>query len=278
MREIVPIFGHNSFDSELLPFNFGAEGVRLNTHDKSMVPISKNISEYSSSQIKSAHYSFEFEGINKDIAMHDITLILLSCRITQSMTSPYIKYRYTAGLENSGVILTETPTTNETHLKKQKYYSDECLNQVKDMFLGLKSMEFVSERTANALYFVSRELYSQHWIDSFIFLSSAIESLLSKDKAGGATKAIVRRLAYFLSEYNVEEQEISNLYSVRSEFVHGRYRYEPDKQQDNLELLGRMEQLTYWLLKKYVSEALYNHYETKVRRDKFLGNISLTAA
>lgn len=136
-------------------------------------------------------------------------------------------------------------------------------------------MNVISYRTHNAIYFLYRAFHTTHWVDSFIFLVSFLESLFSKDDKRGATRIICTRVNRVINDSKiVTYDQMEKLYNVRSEMVHGKIDLTDNMPKENLEDLKSLENISIAVLEKYIKNNLYESYNTNEQREKLLMNYS----
>jgi hypothetical protein len=125
------------------------------------------------------------------------------------------------------------------------------------------------------LYFIYRAFHSDKWIDSFLLMTSALESLFSKDAPGGATAAISTRVASFLgSADRCTKNDIEKLYDLRSSMTHGRIAANDDPA-GNLAELEHLEYVTNVAFRKLLESQKYLCFRTKADRDAFMGTLNV---
>jgi hypothetical protein len=220
-------------------------------------------------------YCLVFDGDDVDRYIERSNLLLMAFRIGIQCKSPFIKYRlckedfqYCRRLNNPML------HNYESGLNK-KIFNRSDLEKVDTYFGRLIGMNSVSTRTKNALYFTFRGMSAEKWIDAFMMYMAAIESLFSKDKPGGATEVIKTRMASLLNPVNgTTKDDVGALYNLRSEMTHGRIVISDDPK-NNLQLLAKLQQLLYSCLDIILDRKLFEHYETKKKRDNFMGTLNV---
>ena len=109
-----------------------------------------------------------------------------------------------------------------------------------------------------------------------MFLMNSLEALFSKDKSGGATKAICTRVSTFMDfRSRCEYNDIEHLYDIRSRIVHGNIvaNEEPGK---NLEELHHLQFVVIECMKKILQEKVYLKFIAKKTRDSYLGTLNVS--
>lgn len=271
MKIIIPLFDFASEDNK--EYNFKCRPYSIKQLDFSNeVP---NIDLFSKQDIrfmKCKEWGIVIEGNIPPNYEEEINLLLIALRIA-TKRSAFIKYMLCKEKIALNKILHETMT----HILEDEpaIVNYSVLNNVNEYFDQLLEMNVISHRTHNAIYFLYRAFHTTHWVDSFIFLVSFLESLFSKDDKRGATRTICTRVNNFISDPNIVTYDImEKLYDVRSEMVHGKINLTNNMPQENLKDLKSLENISIAVLEKFIENNLYESYNTKEQREKLLMNYS----
>lgn len=202
-----------------------------------------------------------------------VNLLLISFRVLSDNYPPLIKYRLCKTNTQLCTRLGQPMMYNFSIQRPHKPFDDTDLRQIDVGFQHLRRMDAISPRTHNALYFVYRAFHTDKWIDSFLLMMSSLEALFSNDTPGAATRAITRRVSSLLGNRpRCTEADIKKLYQLRSDMTHGRVVVDDDAGK-NLEQLGHLEFVVSRCFRELVNAAAYVHYETKPKRDHFIGTL-----
>jgi len=148
------------------------------------------------------------------------------------------------------------------------------LERIDQGFKASIEMDAISYRCHNALYFMYLATHTTHWIDSFMFLMSTLETIFSKDERGGATKTICTRVSSFLEpKSRCEYSDIDHLYDIRSRIVHGNIMAKKDPG-ENLKKLHHLQYIVIECMKKILQEKVYLKFIDKKSRDSYLGTLN----
>ena len=224
--------------------------------------------------IKNTIWVIETNKRNSLNISEEINLILIAIKIF-FRKSTYAKYRICKDNILKCRRLTEAQSFTDTESYEPLEYSD--LGKIDYGFECLKEMRSISNRTYNALYFLYRGFYSYQWRDSYIFLICVIESLFSKNTAGGNTNKICKRVSRFIDDINYNEDKIRNIYNLRSDLIHGRITLD-DKSENNIKKVSELEDLVIRIVEKILNEKIYLHYQSDENRSKYLGNLATKKA
>lgn len=211
-----------------------------------------------------------------DIQGHKVlaNLLLMSFRIFSDHHPPFIKYRLCDTAPELCARISQPMTYNFSVEKPRDGYQLTDLQAIDAGFQHLRSMEATSARTHNALYFTYRAFHSHGWVDAFLLLMNALESLFSKDAPGGAAGTIAIRVASLLrSQPRCTRADIEGLYDVRSAMTHGRL-VANDDPGGTLKQLEHLEFVLVRCLRELVARTAYRHYANKADRDRFMGTLN----
>ncbi|MCP3957762.1 MAG: hypothetical protein GY719_07905 [bacterium] len=207
-------------------------------------------------------------------AVVNLALIALRLCAEQKSSTPFIKYRFCLEQPKFSSYLEETMTTNYATIERRQLYDRDSLDEANEVLSALLRMDEISTRTHNALYFLFRGLHNVHWSDSFLMIMTSLESLFSKDKAGGAIKAVTSRVASLLdSRSRCTIADIESLYDIRSRLVHGHFDARAD-QGKNLEHLAHLEYVASQCFRELLRNDKYEWYSSKEKRDRFMGTLN----
>lgn len=230
-------------------------------------------SEYDINNMKCAEWALKYEGDKQKNFLVDSNLVLMAFRIFSPQYPPFIKYVLDTEPEKSKPPI-QSMIYNNAVPRAHGLYSPQDIETICDGFNHLQIMETLTPRTHNALYFLYRAFHNDKWVDSFLLMTSAIESLFSTDKKKGATKTISTRVATLLgSADRCTKNDIEQLYDVRSSMTHGRIVVSDDLN-ENLRKLDHLEYITNAVFRKLVETRKYLCYRTKLERDKFMGTLN----
>lgn len=139
--------------------------------------------------------------------------------------------------------------------------------QLCDLFSALNFFTKINTRTSNAVYFLSMACRSRKWTESLLFRVCVLETLISgSERESCVTKKFIDRIHNFIG-YDKEKLEL--IYNIRSDLVHGRYRWESGKK--NLYLNRIAEEACRKVFCKILLETNYTELfkDDKKRLDLF---------
>ena len=231
-------------------------------------------SEQDIHHMRSARWALFHEGDEPGGYKSQSNTILLAFRVFSERHPPFIKFRLSS-IPLQSTRIQQPMTYNYAAKRGRGAYSVRELDAIRSGFHHMRTMDEISTRTHNALYFLYRAFHSDKWIDSFLLMTSALEALFSKDAPGGATVAITTRVASLLgSADRCTKQDIEELYDLRSHMTHGRIAVGDDPG-ENLEKLEHLEHVTNTSFRKLLESEKYLCFRTKADRDAFMGTLNV---
>ena len=231
-------------------------------------------SEQDVTHMRQARWALIYEG--NDLAGYKAlsNMALLAFRIVSPKWPPFIRFRLCDVPEES-TRLNQAMTYNYAVSRALKPHSLQEMEAIRLGFEHLQAMDGLSARTHNAIYFLYRAFHCDKWIDSFLLMTSALESLFSKDAPGGATDAISTRVASLLGSVNrCTKKDVEELYDLRSSMTHGRI-VASDDPGENLEKLEHLEHITNASFRKLLETEKYLCFRSKADRDAFMGTLNV---
>ena len=273
MKIVMPLFQFGYLDDE--PFYFKGNHLRIEKFNADEeIPKIDLFSKYDIENMSLESWALIFEHDNIDRYRSLVNLLLLSFKIFSEGKPPFIKYRICKEDIKKCTRLKETITYIHEFENDRLPYSRKSLNEIDNGFESLSEMDTISARCHNSLYFLYLGFHTTHWISSFMFLMSALESLFSKDKLGGATKTICTRVSSFLeSRERCEYDDLDHLYDIRSRIVHGNI-IAKDQPGENLKELNHLKYIVIECMKKLIEEKIYLNFMKKKSRDSYLGTLN----
>jgi len=268
----MPLFQFGYLDSE--PFHFSGNQLRVEKFNADEeIPKIDLFSKHDTEHMDLESWALIFDHDDTAGYRSKVNLLLLSFRIFSKGKPPFIKYRVCKEEIRECARLNSTMTyVNEFENNRLPYNRDDLLD-INNGFENLTEMDSISTRCHNALYFLYLGFHTIHWISSFMFLMSALESIFSKDKPGGATKTICTRVSSFLESMpSCGYDDIDHLYDIRSRIVHGSI-IAKDKPGENLKELHHLQYVVIECMKKIIKEKVYLKFINKKTRDSYLGSL-----
>lgn len=267
MRIVMPLFDfYNESHQEFL-FDDGKYSIRELDADDEIPQIdlfSKLDIDY---MREDADWALVAENPDVKKYKQEVNILLLSFRIYK-LARVFIKYRL---CKEDVSLCSRLSDTMRLVLpeKSNRLITLHDLNIINKGFTNLLSMESISNRTHNVVYFLYRGFCSEKMIDSFVFLMMGIESLFSKEEIGGATQTICSRVSAFLdSKKRCGYQDIKKLYDLRSKIVHGKVVVE-DEIKGNLTVLYDLQYIVTECMKKMLDEKIYLVYSNVEEKEKY---------
>jgi len=267
----MPLFQFHMSAEPGFSLGSGFSIVRFEFSDAYRIPL---FSEQDVEHMRRAQWALIYEGNELGGYKAQSNLVLLAFRILSLQHPPFIKFRLSEIPERSARI-SQPMTYNYAAQQSRKPYSAQDLEAIRLGFGHMQTMDAISTRTHNSTYFLYRAFHSDKWIDSFLLMTSALESLFSKDAPGGATDAISTRVASLLhSADRCTKNDIEELYDLRSRMTHGRIVISDDAG-DNLAQLEHLEHVTNASFRKLLETQKYLCFRTKSERDAFMGTLNV---
>ena len=271
----MPLFQFVYLDSE--PFYFSGNQIRIEKFNADKeVPNIDLFSKYDIDHMGLESWALIFDHDDIEGYKSKVNRLLLSFRILSKGKPPFIKFRLCREDIRECSRLNSTMTYIHEFEEKRLPYNREDLLNINNGFENLTEMDSISTRCHNALYFLYLGFHTIHWISSFMFLMSTLESIFSKDKSGGATKTICTRVSSFLKSMpRCEYDDIDHLYDIRSRIVHGNI-IAKDKPGEYLKELHHLQYVVIECMKKIIKEKAYLKFIDKKTRDSYLGTLNVS--
>lgn len=269
----MPLFQFGYLDNE--PFHFKGNHLRIDKFNADEeIPKIDLFSKYDIEHMALESWAIIFEADDIDRYRSKVNLLLLTFKFFSEGKPPFIKYRLCKEDIRECSRLNTTMTYIQKFENNRLPYNRESLLNIDNGFEGLTEMDNILTRCHNSLYFLYLGFHTIHWISSFMFLMSALESIFSKDKPGGATKTICTRVSSFLeSKKRCEYDDLDHLYDIRSRIVHGNI-IAKDKPGENLKELNHLQYIVIECIKKMIREKIYLNFTSKKSRDTYLGTLN----
>lgn len=269
MRIEMPLYEFACADKGRFPF--GTSGLAIDRFTVDSAWKLDDLSEVDAHYVRSASWALIYEGDDPGYAQL-VSLLIISFRTFLDYRPPFIKYRLHR--DDERVTRIQPMTYNYSAPRRRHRYDPTDLMVIAVGFQHLRQMDEISIRTKNGLYFLYRSFHAEKWIDSFILMMCAIESLFSKDSPGGATEAITTRVSSILcSQARCTKADIELLYDIRSQMTHGRLEASDDPG-TNLRHLEHLEFVAVRCFRELARNKAYMHYATKKARDNFMGTLN----
>jgi len=272
MRIVMPLFNFHYFDNKEFEFGDGTLSLR-NFKADDEIPEVPWLSDDDKKYIKKEYWALVYDNqeSNKDnekLTYKEKTNILLLTFKIYTSSRLFIKYRLCRENPNFTKITTETMGYNPVN-KNDTTISYNDLEVINEGFKKLLKMFAISNRTNNALYFLFKGYLASRYLESFILLMCALESLFSDEKKRGATKTICSRVSKFLnSKEKCEYKDIYELYDLPSDMVHGRIVIN-DEPEQNLKQLHRLEYVVKECMKKMLTDKVYKIYDNVEKKEAY---------
>jgi len=257
MRIVMPLFDFINQSAEEYEFYNGKYSLRKFNAEKE-IPQVPGLSALDINYIKMESRALVAEDPDLKKYKQEVNMLLLAFRIYK-LSRLFIKYRLC--MENPDLC-----SKLSEHIEYISHQNSNSLIKLEDLkiidnaFVNLLKMDAISNRTHNAIYFMFRGFSTIKWLDAYIFLMIAVESLFSNERRSGATDTICSRVSKFLnSKARCEYKDIEHIYDLRSQIVHGKI-VANDDDRDNLSELLELEYVTAECMKKILDEEIYLKY------------------
>lgn len=271
MRIVMPLFDFWNKSSEEFEFDGSKYALRkFNAEDE--IPQVPGLSELDIEYIKQESWALVAEDPDLNKYRKEVNMLLLAFRIYK-LARVFIKYRLC--MENPDLCSKLNEHIEYTSLENStSLITPEDLKIIDNGFSNLLKMDAISNRTHNTIYFVYRGFSTIKWMDAFMLLMIAIESLFSDEKRRGATGTICSRVSAFLdSKARCEHKNIEHLYDIRSQIVHGKIVVD-DEARDNLAELLELEYVVTECMKKMLDGEVYTIYEDVERKEAYYSKLT----
>lgn len=275
MRIVMPLFEFEYYGSQ--PFTFTDCDLSIAPFDAHEIPRIPLFSAQDIHHMEAESWALIYDGT--DAAGYKVVtnLLLMSFRIFSDHHPPFVKYRLASEASNLSGGINQPMTYNFSADSSHDGYQITDFALVDTGFQHLRRMEAISARTHNALYFLYRAFHSHGWIDAFLLMMNALESLFSKDAPGGAARTIATRVTSLLgSQTRCTKADIEALYDLRSAMTHGRL-VANDNPGENLRQLEHLEFVSVRCIRELIARNAYTHYASKADRDRFMGTLNTSA-
>ena len=140
----------------------------------------------------------------------DLSIKYILCKSVPHLSSKYSDdWKYAVAEK---IPKRETEEFNKYHLEEVVI----AYNCLKDFFN-------VSPRTAHAVNFLFLAYTSYYWMESYMLLMTALETLVSPDKIGTIVPEVTDRVVSLINDKNTcSKTKFSKIYSLRSDIIHGK--------------------------------------------------------
>lgn len=273
MRIVMPLFGFSLEKAE--SYAFDGNRIFIGPFDTGKIPKIPLFSEQDLRHMsEETAWALVYDDTDIKGFRTKVNLLLLAFKVFCEKRYPFIKYRLCFDDHSLCARLNDSITYNYSFPLTGGPFVPDDLARIRDGFRSLAEMEHLSTRTHNALYFLYRAWHNTKWMDSFIFMMCALESLFSKDKPGGATATITTRVSSLLgSKPRCTKKDIEDLYELRSRMTHGNIEASDDPG-DNLAALNHLEYVTTQSIRSLVEMNFYKEYSNKSSRDKLMSRLN----
>ena len=270
MRIVMPLFDFYNDSSEEFVFEGGKYALRsFNPDDE--IPNTDLFSKSDVECMEGECWAIVAENPDVEKYMQEVNILLLSFKI-YTLSRLFIKYCLCKKDKTLCSILNDTMQFVSPD-KSSIIISRDDLKVINNGFSNLLQMHTISNRTQNALYFLYRGFHSKKMLDSFMFLMNAIESLFSDEKRGGVTKTICSRVSNFLNnKTRCKDQNIEDLYDLRSKIVHGRIIVN-DEIKGHLATLHELEYVITECMKKMLDKKIYLIYGNVQKKEIYFNKL-----
>lgn len=266
-------------------FEFYYEGDRFQFSDIyslerfSLVDVPKDtqnsISKMDKLTLLGANWALVAKNPDVESLIVDINLLLISFRI-YAQSSAFIKWRFCKDTPKYSTRLNEE--FRQLVSCSQNNIKNENLINVKNGYLRMKEMSEISDRTKNALYFIWRGFSAGKHIDVYIFFVCALEALFSNETSENVTKTFIERSQKYLNGINgFTKTQISKIYKIRSDMVHGRIphtdKYDKIRKEENIRNIEKVEELIIVCIKKMLGDKTYLVYKDKGEKEEYFSSL-----
>ena len=217
------------------------------------------------------HYSnwgllFECEKERLDEYKQKINLLLLAFRIIKQsdvqikylicINFPYLSIKYPDDWKYA---------IAESRIKRNAEAINKFeLENVLDGYFKLKEFLNVSYRTSHAVNFLFLSYTSFYWMEIFLLLMTALETLVSPDKKDKIVSEVTQRVVCLINNKELcNKSKFQKIYDLRSDIIHGKVLVELNFQKE----LPRLQQLQKIVLETF--NILLNSSYKEIYKDEY---------
>jgi hypothetical protein len=265
----MPLFQFN-YDGPKYKFN-NTYSIESFDYKKGMPNNIAGLSKLDMKEIKSARWALVANKPN-DYYRTEINLLLIAFRC-YAASNCYIKWRFCKENSLHSTCLNDKFRNLAILSSNKLSYND--LELIKKGFIKLLEMHTISNRTKITLYFIWESLCENKHIPAYIFLMCALESLFTNDDPKNNTKILIQRIYSFFNKGSIySKKEITKMYKIRSNMIHGRIvptsQNDLKRREENIKDLANLEEMVLLCIKKILDEKIYSKYKSNKLRDEYL--------
>ncbi|MDY0083020.1 MAG: HEPN domain-containing protein [Ignavibacteriaceae bacterium] len=127
----------------------------------------------------------------------------------------------------------------------------------------------VSPRTAHAINFLFLAYTSCYWMESFMLLMTALETLVSPDKIGAIVSDVTKRVVSLIKNKNIcSKTRFDKIYELRSDIIHGKVLIDINFDKE-LPKLQQLQRIVLTVFKILLEKDFKDIYKDENSKEKF---------
>ncbi|MDP2366259.1 MAG: HEPN domain-containing protein, partial [Ignavibacteria bacterium] len=134
------------------------------------------------------------------------------------------------------------------------------LDKVVLTYKQLQEFFKISSRTTHAVNFLFLAYTSYYWMEAFMLLMTALETLVSPDERGAIVKPITSRVVSLINDKNIcSRTKFEKIYDLRSDIIHGKILVDINFEKE-LPRLQQLEKIVLAIFKVLLEKDYKNIY------------------
>lgn len=235
------------------------------------------LSKYDIEYLHQAEWFFEFK-CNKDKEEDyklKLNLFLLAARIVLKIDLS-IKY----------ILCKDAPRLSTKYSDDWKYAIAEKnvkrerqeinsldLDKVVIAYNRLQEFFNVSPRTAHSVNFLFLAYTSYYWMESYMLLMTALETLVSPDEREAIVGPVTKRVVLLINDKKIcSKTKFGKIYELRSDIIHGKVLVDI-KFENELPRLQQLQKITLAVYNKLLNEDYRSIYMTENNKEKYYSEL-----
>ena len=160
--------------------------------------------------------------------------------------------------------------------RQTKEFNKFHLDEVVIAYNHLKDFFNVSPRTTHAVNFLFLAYTSYYWMESYMLLMTALETLVSPDKIGTIVPEVTDRVVSLINDKNIcSKTRFSKIYKLRSDIIHGKVLVDINFDKE-LPKLQQLQNIALTVFKILLEKDFKNIYQNQTLKEIFFNNLTKT--
>lgn len=213
-------------------------------------------------------FTFECEENEIDDYKQKLDLLLLAFRITEhsDLSIKYIICKNVSHLSSKYSDDWKYTIAEKKEKREIKELNKFDLEKVILTYVNIKEFFKVSPRTAHAVNFLFLAYTSFYWMEAFMLLMTALETLVSPDERKTIVEPVTNRIVSLINDKNIcSKTKFGKIYELRSDIIHGKVLVDInfDKELPKLQQLQRITLSVFNILLKKDFRDIYKDENSK---------------